>query len=222
MFLGHFGVALAAKKAAPKTSLGTLLLAAQFADMIWPLFLLLGWERVNIAPGNTRVTPLDFASYPFSHSLLAQVAWGIALGLLYYAVRQKYAGAARGAWILAVCVPSHWVLDWLMHKPDLQLTPWDAQRYGLGLWDSMPITLLLEFGNLGAGLAIYLRMTRAKDAVGRYALWSLIVLLVALWLGTLFGPPPPNSRVLAFSALAIWLTVPWIAWADRHREVESS
>ncbi len=217
MFLGHFGVALAAKKIAPKTSLGTLLLAAQFADILWPLFLLLGWEAVRIAPGNTRVTPLDFASYPYSHSLLTQTVFGAVLGLGYFVLRRKTPGTGRGALVVAALVPSHWALDWIVHRPDLQLAPWLPRRYGLGWWDSLGITLALEFMLLAAGMAIYLRATRAKDGVGRYAFWSLMIVLIGLWLGTLFGPPPPNSGVLAWSALAIWLTVPWIAWADRRR-----
>jgi hypothetical protein len=217
VFLGHFGVALAAKKLAPKTSLGTLLLAAQFADLLWPIFLVLGWETVQIDPGNTRVTPLNFASYPISHSLLTQIGFGIGIGLIYYALRMKNSGAARAAIVLALCVPSHWILDWVMHRADLPLAPWSKSFHGLGLWNSLPFSLVLEFGFYGAGIAIYLRQTKAKEGVGRYAFWLLIFFLAGLWLGTLFGPPPPNEKVLAWSALAIWLTIPWIAWADRHR-----
>jgi hypothetical protein len=217
MFLGHFGVALAAKKLAPKTSLGTLFLAAQFADLTWPIFLLLGWENVQIDPGNTRVTPLNFSSYPISHSLLAEIGFGIALGLIYYALRRKNPGASRAAMVLAVCVPSHWVLDWIVHRPDLPLTPWSRTFHGLGLWSSVPITFALEFLVYGLGIALYLTQTKSKDAIGRYAFWSLILVLAGVWLGSIFGPPPSNPRILAFSALAMWLTIPWIAWADRHR-----
>jgi hypothetical protein len=217
MFLGHFGVALAAKKLAPKTSLGTLFLAAQFADLIWPIFLLLGWENVQIDPGSTRVTPLNFSSYPISHSLLAEIGFGIAMGLIYYVLRRKNPGASRAAIVLAACVPSHWVLDWIVHRPDLPLTPWSQSFHGLGIWGSMPITLVLEFGIYGLGITIYLSRTKAKDGIGRYAFWSLIVVLAGAWLASIFGPPPPNTRALAFSALAMWLTIPWIAWADRHR-----
>jgi hypothetical protein len=217
MFLGHFGVALAAKKIAPKTSLGTLLVAAQLADLLWPIFLLLGWEHVQIAPGTTRVTPLNFSNYPISHSLLTQIGFGIALGLVYYALRRKNPGVGRTAIVLAACVPSHWVLDWIMHRPDLPLTPWSVTYHGLSLWNSLPISMALEFGFYGAGVVVYLRQTKAKDAIGRYAFWLLIFFLAGLWLGTLFGPPPPNAKMLAWSALAIWLTVPWITWADQHR-----
>ena len=217
MFLGHFAVALGAKKAAPRVSLGTLVLAAQFADMLWPIFLLLGWEQVRIAPGITRVSPLDFLSYPYSHSLLAQLLWGAALGGLYYLIRRNAASAA----IVALCVPSHWILDYISHRPDMPLIPGGA-RYGLGLWNSLPATLAVEFGFFAVGIALYLTTTKAKDGAGNYALWSLLILLFLLYWGSVFGMPPPNVRVLAFSALAIWLTAPWAAWADRHRSIKAA
>jgi hypothetical protein len=214
MFLGHFGVALAAKKTAPKASLGTLVLAAQFADLLWPIFLLAGWERVRIAPGITRMTPLDFVWYPWSHSLLMQIVWGVALGAAYLAFRRD----ARSAAVVAVCVPSHWVLDWIVHRPDLPIVPGGA-RYGLGLWNSLPLTLILELALFLGGIAIYMSATRAKDRTGHFALSSLLALLLVLYLASALGPPPPNVHVLALSALAIWLTVPWAAWADAHREI---
>lgn len=212
MFLGHFGVALAAKKAAPKASLGVLVLAAQFADVIWPIFVLLGWEQVRIAPGNTRMTPLDFVAYPWSHSLLMQIVWGAALGAVYFAIRRD----ARGAAVAAACVPSHWLLDWIAHRPDMPLIPGGA-RYGLGMWNSLPLTLAAELALFAGGIALYLRATRAKDRTGNFALWSLLGLLLLLYFASAFGPPPPSVRILALSALAIWLTVPWAAWADAHR-----
>jgi hypothetical protein len=212
MFLGHFAVALGAKKAAPRTSLGTLFLAAQFADMLWPIFLLLRWEQVRIAPGITRVTPLDFVWYPWSHSLVALVVWGAGFALIYFAIRRD----ARGAIVAGLCVPSHWLLDFIAHRPDMPIVPGGA-RYGLGMWNSVPLTLAVEMGMYAAGLAIYLSATRAKDRVGTYALWSLAILLFGIYVSSLTGPPPPNVQVLAESALALWLTVPWAAWADRHR-----
>lgn len=211
MFLGHFGVALAAKKAAPTTSLGTLVFAAQLADLLWPIFLLLGWEQVRIAPGITRVTPLDFVSYPWSHSLVAQLGWGMALGAAYFALRRD----GRAAAVVGACVPTHWLLDYIVHRPDMPLVP-GGPRYGLGMWNSLPLTLAAELGVLVIGLVIYLSERRAADRTGQFALWSFVIVLVALYLASTFGPPPPNVRVLAFSALAIWLTVPWAAWADGH------
>jgi hypothetical protein len=214
MFLGHFGVALAAKKTAPTASLGTLVFAAQFADLLWPILLLGGWERVRIVPGITRMTPLDFVSYPWSHSLLLQIVWGVALGAAYFAFRRE----ARSAAVVAACVPSHWVLDWIVHRPDMPIIPGGA-RYGLGVWNSLPLTLIVELALFLVGIALYMGATRAKDRAGHFALSSLLGLLLLLYFASAFGPPPPNVHVLVLSALAIWLTVPWAAWADAHREL---
>jgi hypothetical protein len=214
MFLGHYGVALAAKKAAPKASLGTFVLAAQFADLLWPIFLLLGWEHVTIAPGTTRVTRLEFTSYPYSHSLVAQLWWGLALGIVYFIFRRD----TRSALVAALVVPSHWVLDYVVHRPDLPIVS-GGPRYGLGIWNSLPLTLIVEFALYVTGIAVYLNTTRGKDQVGQYALWSLLSFLVVSYLGSIFGPPPPSVQVLELTALAIWLTVPWAAWADRHRSL---
>jgi hypothetical protein len=215
MFLGHFAVALGAKKAAPALFLGSLVLAAQLADMLWPIFLLLGLEHVQVVPGITQVTPLDFVSYPYSHSFLAQCAWAAALGAGYYRIRRN----VRGAVVLALCVPSHWLLDFISHRPDLPLIPGGA-RYGLGLWNSWPATLVVECALFATGVAVYLSVSRADGGLRRYALWSLLALLLLLYIASVFGPPPPNTRVLALSALAIWLTVPWAAWADRRRRAQ--
>jgi hypothetical protein len=212
MFLGHFAVALGAKKAAPRASLGTLVLGAQLADLLWPVFLLLGWEQVRIVPGITRVTPLNFISYPYSHSLLADLIWGTLLGLLYFAIRRH----AREAVIVGLCVPSHWLLDFIAHRPDMPIVP-GGPRYGLGLWNSVPATLAVEILLYALGIGIYVKATRPSDRTGTYALWSLLVFLLVAYLGSAFGPPPPDTNVLAFTALLIWLTVTWAAWADRHR-----
>jgi membrane-bound metal-dependent hydrolase YbcI (DUF457 family) len=212
MFLGHFAVALGAKKVAPRLSLGALVFAAQFADLLWPVFLLLGWEQVRIVPGITRVVPLDFVAYPWSHSLAMQFAWGAAIGAACFAITKS----PRSAVVLVACVPSHWLLDYITHRPDMPIVP-GGPRYGLALWNSLPATLVAELGLFALGVAIYVSVTRAKDRAGRYGLWSLLVCLLVLWFASLLGPPPPNISVLASSALAIWLTVPWSAWADRHR-----
>jgi hypothetical protein len=212
MFLGHFAVALGAKKAAPKASLGTLVLAAQFADLLWPAFLLLGWEQVRIVPGVTRVTPLDFVSYPYSHSLLAQLLLGLGVGLVYFVLRRN----ARAAVVLAACVPSHWVLDYVAHRPDMPLFPGGA-RYGLGLWNSFPATLAAEFLLFAIGVAFYVTVTSAKDRIGKWALWSLLIFLPLVYVASAVSPTPPSVQAVAVAALAMWLVVPWAAWADRHR-----
>jgi hypothetical protein len=213
MFLGHFGVAFAAKKVAPKTSLGMLVFAAQFADMLWPILLLLGVEHAHIVPGLLPASPFDFTSYPISHSLVAQLGWGALLGLIYFAVKRD----GRSALLVGGLVPTHWLLDFVAHRPDMPIYP-GGPRYGLGMWNFIPLTISVEYVLFAAGIALYLSATRAKDTTGKLALWLLFGLLGVLYPASLFGPPPPSVQALAGSALAIWLTVPWAAWADRHRQ----
>ena len=212
MFIGHFGLALAAKKVAPRPSLGTLVFAAQLADGLWPIFLLLGWEQVAIAPGITPVTPLDFTSYPYSHSLLADVAWAALLAGSYYALRRD----RNGAFWLAVLVLSHWVLDFASHRPDMPLWPGGPVE-GLGLWYSVPATLAVEFALFAAGAWLYVSATRARDRWGSVLFWLFLLVLAILYLAAVFGPPPPSVHALAMSGLAGWLFVAWAYWIDRHR-----
>jgi hypothetical protein len=213
VFIGHFGLAMATKKVAPRVSLGTTILAAVFLDALWPLLVLAGVERFAIEPGITRVTPLDFTHYPWSHSLAMAMVWGTLFGLAYWLVRRR----ARDAVILGALVLSHWVLDWLVHRPDLPLYPGDPQRYGLGLWNSMPVTFLMEFGMFGAGIYLFLRGSRPRDRTGSIAFWALVAVLVASYLGATFGPPPPSVNAVAASALFGYLFVAWGWWIDRHR-----
>ena len=213
MFIGHYAVALAAKKAAPNSSLGTLFIGAQLIDLLWPLFLLAGWEHVRLDPGNTVVTPLDFYDYPISHSLLGTLIWGLLFALLYFAFR-KY---KRGAIVLGLCVASHWFLDFLTHRPDLLLWFGGKTPVGLGLWNSLPGTLVVELGLFAVGLAIYVRSTKSKDRIGTIAFWSLIGLLLVIYFSNLFGPPPPEPHMIAIAANASWLFVFWAYWADKHR-----
>lgn len=213
MFLGHFGIGFGAKAAAPRVSLGTLFLAAQFVDLLWPTLLLVGLEKVVISPGITRVTPLDFTDYPITHSLLTSLVWALLFGAAYYLLR-KY---PKGAWICGAAVLSHWVLDLLTHRPDLPLVPGGATRVGLGLWNSLPATLVLELGILAIGVWLYLRSTRALDRTGTVALWALVGFLLISYFSNLFGPPPPNETALAWVAQTQWLLVIWAYWIDRHR-----
>jgi membrane-bound metal-dependent hydrolase YbcI (DUF457 family) len=213
MFIGHFGVGFGAKSAARKVSLGTLSLAAQFVDLLWPTFLLLGIERVRIAPGSTRVTPLDFEHYPFSHSLLAVLGWALLVAGVYHFVRRNL----RGSFVLGLAVVSHWCLDALVHRPDLPWYPGGTHLAGLNLWSSLGATLVAEFAVFGLGVWLYCRATQASDPVGRWALWGLIVFLVVIYFANVFGSPPPNVTALAWVGQAQWLLVAWGYWIDRHR-----
>jgi hypothetical protein len=214
MFIGHFGAGLGAKSVAPRVSLGALFAAAQLADLLWPTLLLLGVERVVIAPGITRVTPLDFVHYPISHSLLMLIGWGALFAVGDWAWRRD----RRGAAVLGVLVVSHWGLDLVVHRPDLPLWPGGATRLGLGAWDSLPLTVLLELAALAGGLALYRRATRAVDRVGSVGLWGLVAFLLLIEAGNLVGPPPPSVEAIAWVGQAQWLLVLWGWWVDRHRE----
>jgi membrane-bound metal-dependent hydrolase YbcI (DUF457 family) len=217
MFIGHFGVAMAAKKIAPKTSLGTLFMAAQFVDLLWPLFLLLGLEHVRIDPGNTVVTPLDFHHYPITHSLVGALGWAVLFGLVLYLIRKE----VRPAFIAGALVFSHWLLDLIVHRPDLPLAPGSATYLGLGLWNSLGGTLLIEFALLGGGAFVYFKNTRASNRVGSIAGWALIVFLAVVYLGNVFGPPPPGEQAIAVVGNATWLLVLWGYWVDRNRTFQS-
>lgn len=214
MFLGHYAIGLAAKRATPALSLGLLFGATQLADLLWPNLLLAGVEKLEIVPGATAVNPLRFVSYPWSHSLVALGAWGALLAILTVLLRR---GRGRDAAIVAGVVVSHWVLDVASHLPDMPVTIAGETRLGLGLWRSLPWTLAVELLLLAAGSAIYLRTTRARDRVGSIGLGVLLALLVAIYAGSLFGPPPPSAEAVAWSAQALWLFVLFGWWIDRHR-----
>jgi hypothetical protein len=213
MFIGHFAVGFGAKALAPKTSLGSLFLAAQFIDLLWPTFLLLGLEHVRIAPGITNVTPLDFEHYPLSHSLLAVLGWAILVAAVYQVIRRY----PRGGVVLGLAVISHWLLDAIVHRPDLPLVPGNPYRVGLELWSSVGATLAIELPLFALGAWLYLRSTKAIDAVGSWALWGLIALLVIIYVANLLGPPPPDVTALAWIGQAQWLLIVWGYWIDRHR-----
>ena len=212
MFLGHFGLGFAGKRIAPDMSLGSLFLAVQFADLLFWILALVGAEHFRISPGATRVTPMDFYDYPYSHSLVALAVWGLVLGAVYWIARHWLAGAI----VLAVGIVSHWVLDVIVHRADMPLGL-HGPYLGLQVWRSLPLTLVLEAVVFSAGIALYLDATRARDAVGVWAFWALVVLLAALWLASVLGPPPPSERVVEWAGLAMWLFVPWGWWIDRHR-----
>jgi hypothetical protein len=212
MFVGHLAVALGAKRASPKTSLGWLMAAATTLDLLWPVFLLTGIEHVRIVAGATPFTPLVFDSYPWSHSLLMAVGWGVVLGGL-----ARWRGAdSRAFWVLVALVVSHWVLDWASHAPDMPLWPGNSPRLGLALWSSIPGTLVIEGAIWVAGMAIYLRGRTPRSWRGPAALWSLVGISTVMWALGPWTPAPPDARSLAWFALIGWLVVPWAAWADRN------
>ncbi len=214
MFLAHFGIGFGAKAATPKVSLGTLFLAAQFIDLIWPTLLLLGIERVHLVTDGARNPPLEFIPSPYSHSLLAVIAWAALVAATYYVVRRSRSGAV----VLGLAVISHWLLDLVVHYPDLPLYPGDSPRLGFGVWSSPVVSMALELSIFAIGIWLYLRATRARDATGKWALWSLLALLLLIQVANVFGPPPPGTSAIAWAGQAQWLLVFWGYWVDRHRQ----
>jgi membrane-bound metal-dependent hydrolase YbcI (DUF457 family) len=214
MFLGHYALAFGAKRIAPAVSLGTLFLACQFADLLWPTLLVLGLEIVEIDPGNTLVTPLNFVKYPYSHSLVMLLVWSVVLALLYLAVRRGRAGAIT----VGVLVFSHYLLDVIMHRPDLPVTIGGDTRLGFGLWNYPGTTLAIESALFLGGIAMYVSVTRERDRIGKMALLALIATLGAIYFAALYGPPPPNAQAVAMAGHLSWLFVLWGYWIDRHRD----
>ena len=215
MFIGHFAVAFAAKRVAPRASLGTMVLAAAFLDVVWPVLVLLGIERFRIVPGFTANNPFDFTYYPWSHSLLMTLVWSLLVAFVYLAAKGDRAGAV---WV-GIVVASHWVLDFVSHVPDMPLYPGGSHRLGLGLWQSIPATFAVEGLMFAAGIAIYVRATKSKDRIGSIAWWAMVGLLLALYIpGPWSSPPPSENAVAVLGIIALAIFGPWAYWIDRHRE----
>ena len=216
MFIGHFGVGLAAKRIDSRPSLGTLFIASQFLDLLWPIFLLVGLEKVKIEPGNTAFTPLNFTYYPFSHGFLSVFLLSIIFGAVYFILKRNL----KSSVLLGSLVLSHWILDLIVHRPDLPLIPWSHVKVGLGLWNSVILTLIVEGFIFIAGAYLYIKTTKAENKKGSIGLWSLIIFLVIVYLMNVFGPPPPSSDAIAIAGLSQWLLIIWAYWIDKNRKVE--
>jgi hypothetical protein len=214
LFIGHFALAYGAKRLAPRASLGTLFAAAQLPDLIWPWLTLTGVEHATIAPGDTAFTPLRFDSYPLSHSLLTVAAWGAAFGAIHFWRKRRPVDAG----VLALLVVSHWLLDFLTHRPDMPLWP-GGPRLGLGLWNSVPATILVELVLFASSLWLAATATRARDAIGRWGFAGLATLLLVIYAGNVIGPPPPSMEAVGWvGGIGGILFVALAAWVDRHRE----
>ena len=214
MFIGHYALALAAKRAAPRASLGALFAATSLADLLWPVFLLLGWEQAHIVPGPNPFLTLWLDSIPISHSLVTLIGWGALFGLVYRARTPD----DRGGVVIALLVVSHWVLDFVTHRPDMPLYP-GGGGLGLGLWNSVLGTVVTESVMFATGLWLYAAGTRARDRTGSYGFWALIAVLMLSYAASLFSPPPPSRTALAVGGIIFgWLFVAWAWWGDGHRE----
>lgn len=213
MFIGHNAFAFATKRVAPRGSLGVYTAAVMLPDLIWPIFLLLGIEHVRIQPGATRFTPLDFYDYPWTHSLVMTVAWGLLFGGIYMAMTRYLRGAL---WVF-LGVVSHWVLDFIVHRPDLPLYP-HGPKFGLGLWNSPPATIVIESAMFAVAVLLYRSGTQPVDRIGSIGMWSFIIALALIYIANASGNPPPSARAVAYVALAGWFLPFWAGWFDRHRQ----
>jgi hypothetical protein len=218
MFVGHYAVGLAAKRFAPRTSLGLLIAAPLLLDLLWPIFLLIGWEQVSIQPNPNPFLRLSFDSYALSHGLIAVVGWATLFASIYFGVARYLAGAIT-IWIGVV---SHWLMDYVVHRPDLPLYVGSSRLYGLGLWNRPRITIVVEMVLFVLAILIYLYSTRATDRIGKVAFWAFAIVLIALYEVVAFGPPPPSVKKLAMGMLFSWLFVAWAWWLDRHRTARAS
>lgn len=212
MFVGHLAMALGAKRVDRRLPLGAAVAAAFGLDLLWPLFLLLGIEAVTVHAGDTAFTNLAFDSYPWSHSLLAVAGWS---GIVAAVGRLAYGSWTPGA-LLAALVVSHWVLDFVTHRPDLPLWP-AGPLAGLGLWNSIPGTIAVEGLLFACGLWLYTRATVPRDRTGRWALVGLAAVTGLVWISQPWAPPPPSAAAVAWGALLMWLLPVWARWIDTHR-----
>lgn len=214
MFIGHYAVGLASKRFAPRASMGALIAAPILLDLLWPIFVLLGQEHVSIVANPNPFLRLQFDTYPISHGLLAVLGWATLFASGYFGITRYVAGAI----VIWVGVVSHWLLDFLVHRPDLQLYA-TSRFFGLGLWNHKWWTMGLEFALFVIGVWTYERCTKTRDKIGLYGFAAFVAVLLLGYAATVFGPPPPTVKKLALFALLTWLMIPWAWWFDKHRDV---
>ena len=213
MFIGHFAVGFASKRWAPRTSLATLMLAPLLADVLWPVLVLAGVEKVRIVPGFTAMNALALDDFPWSHSLLMDLVWAALLGALV----ARGVGGRRAGVVVGIGVVSHWVLDWITHAPDMPLWP-GGPEFGLALWNSVPGTMIVESLMFAVGVWLYLGATRARDGIGAVALWALVALLALSYAAQPLMGTPPSVRAVVVSGLIFEAVIlAWVWWLDRHR-----
>jgi hypothetical protein len=222
MFLGHYGVAFALKRAQPKLSLGTLFVATQLLDLLWGIFVLLGWEHARIVPENSAFTRLEFWDYPISHSLVGALTWGVVAAACYYSWPTRDTTRHwQAAAIVGMAAFSHYPLDVLVHLPDLPIMGNDSPKLGLGLWNHPVATMVAELLVFGLGLAVYVALGSKRHRVRPGRLAVLVVVLLGAYFASLYGPPPPNMTTVGVSVIVLVLVAAALAaWADRRTSPE--
>ena len=198
MFVGHYGVSFTAKRIAPTIPLWALFVAVQLLDVFWAPLILLRIEKVRIVPGITASNPLDLYYMPYTHSLLAALLWS-AGALLVYRLSGTRGAVGKAALVVALAVFSHWILDLLVHRPDLPLYD-NTAKVGLGLWNFPAVAFALEAGLLFGGMWLYFRTGLVLRL--RMVVFGLVMLVIQAYV--FFGPPPASDRAAAWTALAAY------------------
>jgi len=209
---GHLAVAFGTKRAEPTIPLWALVTAVFWLDLLWPVLLLFGVESVRVNPGDTAFTNLAFDHYPWTHSLATALGWSVLAAVVGRAGHLPW----RSSVVVGALVLSHWALDFITHRPDLPLWP-GGPTVGLGLWNSILGTFVVEGGLYLGALWLYVQGSDARDGAGRYSLVALSGLIGLLWATQPWSPPPPSAAAVAWGALVLWVCVPWAWWIDRHR-----
>ena len=216
MLVGHHAVGFAAKRAAPHVSLGTLQVACVFPDLLVFVNQLIGIEHARITPGITAFSALDGYDIAISHSLATSVGWSGLFALIYFGRRRDIRGAA----VLAIVVFSHWVLDFISHRPEMPLIPGGGTSVGLGLWNSIPATFAVEGALWILGIMVYLRATRATVLRGNVGLGALVGVLTLMWVATPLQSAPPGdfSPIMLSGLLLVYAALLSVAyWIERYR-----
>ncbi len=209
MFVGHYGPSFAAKALKKSIPISVLFLAVQLLDVFWSIFVLLGIEKVRIVPGITATNPLDLYYMPYTHSFDGALLWSVGAGIVYYLLRRKDGLAAAA--LVGGAVFSHWVLDVLVHRPDMPLYD-DSAKIGLGLWNFPVFAFVLELAVLFGGMYLYLRSTKPVTPIGRYGMPIFGFAMLVLQAFLFFGPPPSSATGAAITALGSYFGLAGIAW----------
>lgn len=221
MFAGHLGIALAAGRVEPRVNVGVFAAASLALDFLLWLFILLGWESVTI--------PADFPSthqaqfvFPYSHGLAASVVWSVVVGAFVFLLCSRRKDVRwRASALAAAVVFSHWLLDALVHRPELSLAGAASPAAGVGLWNNMPLALAVEACLVVAGMYLYFPASGASRA-RQLALAVLTLLVLAFTvMGMTIAPPPPSAAAMAASSLAtvvlVCLLMAWLGNGSRER-----
>ena len=216
MFVGHYGISFAAKRLDKTIPLWVLFLAVQLLDLGWGVLVPLGVEKVRIVPGITASNPLDLYYMPYTHSLVAALLWSLGAYVAYRAIR-AFGPSHRAALLVALAVFSHWVLDLVVHRPDLPLYD-NAAKVGLGLWNYPAPAFLLEVAVLFGGMFLYLRSTTATTHLGRYGMPVFGMVMLAVQAFVFFGPPPSSDQAAAITAIGAYVVfAAGAGWLERRR-----